>query len=199
MGKIRLAGSTSVISDDGGSELLITLDSAYTQIDPGDRIIVRVDNITNSEIAIANPKGPRGFALNVGVAGPRGNFDGPVEVRYALDPTARVSTAALTTPTAQPTTTSTTPPPTRTILTAIETAPLTPTATPTATPTTTATRTESSEPAVEDISIPGEVSETIGPAPASDLIPVSNMGMVIAVALLALLVSVLVMGWYQWK
>ena len=49
---------------------------------------MKVSDVTSTEIAIDDPSGPRGFALNVSVANPQGQVDGPVETRYSIDPNA---------------------------------------------------------------------------------------------------------------
>ena len=80
------AGKTSV--NQSGSEVTVTLERAFTGIEPGDRIVVNVYGVTNTEIAIQNPQSLRGFALDVSATGPQGNTSGPVEARYTIDPNA---------------------------------------------------------------------------------------------------------------
>jgi PGF-CTERM protein len=80
------AGEASV--NQSGSEVTVTLERAFTGIEPGDRIVVNVYGVTNTEIAIQNPQSLRGFALDVSATGPQGNTSGPVEARYTIDPNA---------------------------------------------------------------------------------------------------------------
>jgi PGF-CTERM protein len=80
------AGQTSV--NRSGTEVTITLEQAFSNVRPGDRIVVRVFGVTNTEIALRNPQTLRGFALRASATGPQGNTSGPVEARYAIDPNA---------------------------------------------------------------------------------------------------------------
>ena len=80
------AGETNVSQD--GSEVTITLQQAFENIKPGDRIVVRVFGVTNTDIALRNAQTLRGFALRASATDPEGNTDGPVEARYTIDPNA---------------------------------------------------------------------------------------------------------------
>ena len=80
------AGRTTV--NRSGEEVTITLEEAFRDVRPGDRIVVRVFGITNTEIALRNAQTLRGFALRASATGPDGNTDGPVEARYTIDPEA---------------------------------------------------------------------------------------------------------------
>jgi PGF-CTERM protein len=87
------AGPVDVSTNPAGDRLVITLTSAYRNVRPGSQISVRVDNVRNTEIAIPDPQGLRGFALDVTTSDPQGNTDGPVEVRYTIDPNATAPNA----------------------------------------------------------------------------------------------------------
>ena len=87
------AGPVDVSTNPAGDRLVITLTSAYQNVRPGSQISVRVDNVRNTEIAIPDPQGLRGFALDVTTSDPQGNTDGPVEVRYTIDPNATAPNA----------------------------------------------------------------------------------------------------------
>lgn len=80
------AGETNVSQN--GSEVTITLQQAFANIQPGDRIVVRVFGVTNTDIALRNAQTLRGFAIRASATSPEGNTDGPVEARYAIDPEA---------------------------------------------------------------------------------------------------------------
>jgi PGF-CTERM protein len=80
------AGETTV--NRSGSEVTITLEETSQNVKPGDRIVVRVFGVTNTEIALRNARSLRGFALRASATGPQGNTDGPVEARYTIDPDA---------------------------------------------------------------------------------------------------------------
>jgi PGF-CTERM protein len=80
------AGQTTV--NQSGSEVTITLEQAFENVKPGDRIVVRVFGVTNTDVALRNAQTLRGFALRASATGPQGNTDGPVEARYTIDPNA---------------------------------------------------------------------------------------------------------------
>lgn len=90
------AGQTNVSQN--GSEVTITLEQAFEDVRPDDRIVVRVFGVTNTEIALRNAQTLRGFAVRASATDPEGDTDGPVEARYAIDPNA----TAAQTPTAEP-------------------------------------------------------------------------------------------------
>jgi PGF-CTERM protein len=99
----RRVGPVWTVANSTEGMVRIALKSAYTKIQPGDEIVVEVADVTNTEIAIENPSGLRGFALDVAVGNSQGQFDGPVEVRYTIDPNAqatRTTTGSATTPNA---------------------------------------------------------------------------------------------------
>lgn len=75
----------------------MTLERVYQEIGPGDRIIVRIANVTNTKIAALDPQGVRSFVLRVTASGLRENTDGPVEVRYEIDPNATAPAATTAT------------------------------------------------------------------------------------------------------
>ncbi|PSP73787.1 hypothetical protein BRC86_08110 [Halobacteriales archaeon QS_3_64_16] len=87
------AGPVRVSSNPAGDRLTVTLLSAYQNVQPGDEISVRIDGVRNTEIAIPDPQGPRGFALDASVSDPQGSTDGPVELRYSIDPNATAPNA----------------------------------------------------------------------------------------------------------
>lgn len=90
------AGPVQVSTNPAGDRLTVTLLSTYQNVRPGTQIIVNVRGVRNTEIAIPDPQGPRGFALDVSASGPQGNTDGPVEVRYTIDPDATAPNATQT-------------------------------------------------------------------------------------------------------
>ena len=90
-GETSRVGPVRVAANSTTGKVWIGLRSAYTRIEPGDEIVVKIADVTNTEIAIADPEGLRGFALNVSVANPQGQVDGPVETRYTIDPNAQVT------------------------------------------------------------------------------------------------------------
>ena len=87
-GDTSRAGPVQVAANATRNRVWIGLESA-SQVEPGDEIVVEIADVTNTEIAIDDPSGPRGFALNVSVANPQGQVDGPVETRYSIDPNAQ--------------------------------------------------------------------------------------------------------------
>lgn len=80
------AGRTTVSQN--GSEVTVTLEETFRNVKPGDRIVVQLFGLTNTEIALRNARGLRGFALRASATGPQGNTDGPVEARYAINASA---------------------------------------------------------------------------------------------------------------
>ena len=97
-GRTDRVGPMKVVVNATGNSLWIGLESAYTNIEPGDEIVVEIADVTNTEIAIDDPSGPRGFALDASVANPQGQVDGPVETRYSIDPNAQATGTQATTP-----------------------------------------------------------------------------------------------------
>lgn len=92
-GETRRGGPVQVAANATRNRVWIGLRSV-SQVEPGDEIVVEIADVTNTEIAIDDPSGPRGFALNVSVANPQGQVDGPVETRYSIDPNASVNETA---------------------------------------------------------------------------------------------------------
>lgn len=76
------------VSQEGDGTIAVRFEAIVRDVGPGDRIVVRVANVTNTEIAVRDPQGVRSFALRVTTSGLRGNSEGPVEVRYEIDPNA---------------------------------------------------------------------------------------------------------------
>ena len=81
-------GAVRASTGEDSSELIVRLESVYRKIGPGDRIVVRIANVSNTEIAVPDPQGVRSFALRVSASGPGGGTDGPVQVRYEIAPNA---------------------------------------------------------------------------------------------------------------
>jgi hypothetical protein len=81
-------GAVNASTGEDRSELVVRLESVYQEIGPDDRIVVRIANVSNTEIAVPDPQGVRSFALRVSTSGPGGGTDGPVQVRYEIDPNA---------------------------------------------------------------------------------------------------------------
>ncbi|PSP73934.1 hypothetical protein BRC86_07535 [Halobacteriales archaeon QS_3_64_16] len=81
-------GAVNASTGEENSELIVRLESVYRAIGPGDRIVVRIANTSNTDIAVPDPQGVRSFALRVSASGPGGGTDGPVQVRYEIDPNA---------------------------------------------------------------------------------------------------------------
>lgn len=79
------AGPVEVSTNPAGNRLEITLLSPYQDVQPGDRIVVSVDNVRNSQIATQGVSGLRGFALGVSATNPQGVTAGPVQTRYTLN------------------------------------------------------------------------------------------------------------------
>jgi len=100
----RSVSVAKISTNSKGSWMTINLRRSYN-IEPGEEISIEVTEVDSSEIAIQNPQGPRGFALNVRVLDGQGHGDGPVETRYTLDPNASttVDTATTTVATSEPT------------------------------------------------------------------------------------------------
>lgn len=80
------AGETTVEQD--GNEVTITLEETFERIQPGDRIVVLVFGVTNTEVAVPNAQSLRGFALEVSATDGEDNTDGPTQTRYSIDPSA---------------------------------------------------------------------------------------------------------------
>ena len=92
-GEERSIGVDKISTNPRGSWATIDLRRTY-DIEPDDQIVVKVSDVTSSEIAIENPRGTRGFVVGVRALTGRGQGDGPVQVRYGLDPNASSTTPA---------------------------------------------------------------------------------------------------------
>jgi hypothetical protein len=101
------AGPVSVSKPPANDRVTVNLLSPYRDLQPGDRIIVEVGNVTNSAIAAQGVQGLRGFALNVSATSSQNVTVGPVQTRYTLNASAQPSPAGTTTPTTAPETTGT--------------------------------------------------------------------------------------------
>lgn len=140
---LRSVGPVTVSTSPSGDRLTITLSSAYNAVEPGDRIVVVANDVRNTRIAIPDPQGVRQFALDVTAGDPQGNTDGPVEVRYEIDPNATApNTTAAPSPTPTLTPNVTTSPTTATAAGTANGSAQETTATPTAKGTATATTAE---------------------------------------------------------